>query len=783
MAERQVVGRSVQRSDAVAKVTGAAQYAVDVVVRSMLHAKVVRSDRAHARIVAVHTQAALDCPGVVTVVTGDDITSLFPRFGHIVADHAILAMGKVRYYGEPVALVIASDPLIARDAVALVEVEYEDLPALLDVRSALSVDAVALHGQAYSSTADTDPPGGNLARTPVRVTSSHPNIAHESRKEWGDVEAAFREAHLVVETSVHHPMLYAYAMEPYNAVARFVDGVLEVVSTAQHPFMVASDLARVFSLPLNAVRVSVPYVGGGYGSKSYTKIEPLTAVGAWAAGRPVKLVLDVEESIYTTRADSADIVVRSAFAQDGTLLARDFDIVLDTGAYADNSPLVLDKAVNRCFGPYRIPNLRVQGKAVYTSTSPASSYRGFGAFQGNLAGETNMDQAAEQLGIDPAELRRRNLVHKGERLIPGNRPMDADLVADLDMVVGELDDRPVRPDRLRGIGFGCGANDAGAVPSSTALVRLISDGSVLVMTGSSELGQGSQTVLGQIAAEELGVAMDRVRVLQSDTATSPFERTTGASRTTTLAGLAVQRACQDVVTRLRQAAAEIWEEALDDVDVEAGQVRGPQGRSMTLCETVQKWFGPGGGEILGQGVVRRTGELAELPPFWEVGMVGLSLDIDPDTGQIEVDQLVTVADVGCAINPALVEGQDLGAATQGLGGAISEQLVYDGDQIVNANLVEYRVPHITDRPRRFKSFIVERADGVGPYGAKGVGEGARIPLPGAVTAAVARAIGVWPDTLPLNPERVWRLLQTVASNDEHDLRPPGVDEPAPRRST
>ena len=204
---------------------------------------------------------------------------------------------------------------------------------------------------------------------------------------------------------------------------------------------------------------------------------------------------------------------------------------------------------------------------------------------------------------------------------------------------------------------------------------------------------------------------------------------------------------------------------------------------MTLGETVKKWFGPGGGEILGQGVVRRTGELAELPPFWEIGMVGLSVDIDPDTGQIEVDQLVTVADVGCAIKPALVEGQDLGAATQGLGGAISEQLVYDGDQIVNANLVEYRVPHITDRPRRFRSFIVERADGVGPYGAKGVGEGARIPLPGAVTAAVARAIGVWPDTLPLNPERVWRLMQTAASNVQHGLRPPGVDGAAPRRST
>jgi CO/xanthine dehydrogenase Mo-binding subunit len=765
MAERTIVGQSVQRTDAVAKVTGAALYAVDVVMPDMLHAKVVRADRAHARIVSVRKRDALALPGVAAVVTGDDIAALFPRFGHIIADHAILALGKVRYYGEPVALVLADDPLIARDAVQLVEIEYEDLPPLLDVQTALAPDAVALHDSPYASASHNDPPGGDVSRTPVKVSSSHPNIAHESRKEWGDVDAAFHDAHVVVETRVHHPMLYAYAMEPYNAVARFVEGALEVVSTAQHPFMVASDLARVFSLPLNQVRVSVPYVGGGYGSKSYTKVEPLTAVGAWAVGRPVKLVLDVEESIYTTRADSADIVVRSAFAVDGTILAREFDIVLDTGAYADNSPLVLDKAVNRCFGPYRIPNLRVQGRAVYTSTSPASSYRGFGAFQGNLAGETNMDQAAEQLGIDPAELRRRNLVLKGERLIPGNRPMDADLVDDLDMLVGELEAGSGHRGRLRGVGFGCAATDAGAVPSSTALVKLLSDGSVLVLTGSAELGQGSQTVLGQIAAEELGLPMDRVRLLQSDTATTPFERTTGASRTTTLAGLAVQRACRDVVDRVCQAARDVWDCPSEHVEVRQGLVHGRGDRRMTLAEAVQGWFGPGGGEIVGQGIVRRSAELAELPPFWEIGMVGLSLEIDADTGQIEVDQLVTVADVGCAINPALIEGQDLGAATQGLGGAISEQLVYDGAQIVNANMVEYRVPRITDRPRRFHSFIAERGDGVGPYGAKGVGEGARVPLPGAVTAAVARAVGVWPDTLPLNPERVWRLIQQARASE------------------
>ena len=762
-----VVGKSLTRTDAVAKVTGQASYAVDATTPDMLHAKVVRSDRAHATIRTIDKAAALASPGVVAVVVGADLGGLFPRFGHIVADHAILAIDKVRYYGEPVALVIASDPYLAADAVPLVDVEYDDLPAVLGVDEALRDDAATIHDEDYSSGAGKAP-GGSQARTPVSVRSSHPNIAHESELEWGDVDQAFADADEIVETRTHHPMLYAFAMEPYNAVATFTDGGLEVVSTAQHPYMVAADLARVFSLPLNRVRVSVPFVGGGFGSKSYTKVEPLTAVGAWATNRPVKLVLDVEESIYTTRADSADITVRTALKADGTILGREFDIVLDTGAYADNSPLVLDKAVNRCFGPYRVPNLRVRGTAVYTNTAPASSYRGFGAFQGNLAGETNLDQSAERLKIDAGLLRRLNLVQRGERLIPGLRAMDADLVADLDMLVEALDDTPSRGGWIRGTGFGCAATDAGAVPSSTALVKLQADGSAIVLTGSTEMGQGSRTVLGQIAAQELDLDLYEVTVRQSDTATTVFERTTGASRTTTLSGLAVQRACQDVISRLRSAAAEVWGVEESVVSREGDRIVSDDGREMTLSQTVQAWFGPGGGEVVGQGVVRRAGELAELPPFWEIGMVGVSLDIDPDTGQVVVDHLVTVADVGKAINPVLVEGQDLGAATQGLGGALSEQLIYDGEQIANANMVEYRVPRITDRPRRFTSLIAERGDGVGPYGAKGVGEGARNPVGGAVAAAVARATGTWPTSLPLTPEHVWRLLQGTAGTDHEN---------------
>jgi CO/xanthine dehydrogenase Mo-binding subunit/aerobic-type carbon monoxide dehydrogenase small subunit (CoxS/CutS family) len=744
------VGHAVERVDARAKVTGEARYAIDTALPDTLHAFVVRSDRAHARVNNVDIEEALGVPGCVAVITGNDLEGIYPRFGHMVPDHQILALDKVRYFGEPVALVVATTRHIAQDAAALVEVDYEDLPAVLDAQAALAPGAPVLHEDSYS--------GDSVSLVKVTRSEDEPNVANTLTQGWGDVDAAFQRAHCVVETTTFHPSLYAYAMEPYNASARFTDGVLEVVSPAQHPFMVIKDLARAFHLPHNRVRVTVPYIGGGYGSKSYTKIEPLTAVGAWYTGRAVKLDLSIQESIYTTRSDAATTMVRSAFDAAGKLLARDVDIVLDTGAYIDNSSTVLAKAVNRCFGPYAIPALRVRGRLVYTNTAPASSYRALGAYQVNLAAETNMDQAADRLGIGRDEIRARNLVRRGETFIKGRRAMDADLVDDFDQLTSLIRIEP-RDGMLQGAGFGCGANEGGSYPTSTAQVKMSPDGSALVLSGSTEMGQGSKSVLSQIAAEELGLDLHRVRVFQSDSAGTSFERTTGGSRTTTMTGLAVQRACADLVGQLRSMAADLWECALEEVKRVGDTIVHTDGRSENFGPIIKKWYGAGGGEITGHGVVRRAGELDEQPSFWEIGMAGVTVDIDPDTGVAKVDQLVTVADVGFAINPAGVEGQDLGAATQGIGGALTEELIYDGEQIRNPNLVEYRVPHIDDAPRRFDSVICERRDGTGPYGAKGVGEGARIPIGGAVAAAVQQATGVWPDRLPLTPERVWNLIQ------------------------
>ncbi|MYE66257.1 MAG: xanthine dehydrogenase family protein molybdopterin-binding subunit, partial [Acidimicrobiaceae bacterium] len=421
---------AVPRSDAWEKVTGRARYAVDMALPNMAHAAVVRSERAHARIAGIDRAEAEAAPGVIAVVTADDLGDLGRRFGHIVPDHAVLAEGKVRYYGEPVAVVVAETPHEAADAAALVWVDYDDLPALTDSAGALASD-VLIHEQSY-----TEPGQEFLGVAPI---PSADNVAHRGDLAWGDAEAALASATTVVETTATFPLVYGYAMETYNALADWQPGSLHVVSTAQHPLMVRKELARMFSLPLAAVRVEVPYIGGGYGTKSYTKLEPLAAAVSWASGRPVKVTTDVEAAMYTTRADGAVVTVRTGFDADARICARDIDIRFDTGAYADNSPLVLTKSINRSFGPYRIPNLRVRGVAAYTNTTPASSYRGFGAPQGALAGELNMDMAADRLGIDPVELRRRNLLAPGDTIIDGKRPLDADLAADIDAIVDALD--------------------------------------------------------------------------------------------------------------------------------------------------------------------------------------------------------------------------------------------------------------------------------------------------------------------------------------------------------
>ncbi|HVB56179.1 MAG TPA: xanthine dehydrogenase family protein molybdopterin-binding subunit [Candidatus Acidoferrales bacterium] len=745
-----VVNHSVPRADGLAKVTGSAIYASDMVLEHMAWAKVLRSPYAHARIVSMDASAARNQPGVVDVLTGDDLHSLNPYYGHAVKDHPLLAIGKVRFVGEPVAAVIAEDDLSAQEALEHIAVEYEELSPILDVDTALAPGTLRIHDKDYTQ--------GNFRGFDDQSINLAGNICQKVHVEWGDVEKAFATAAHIVEGEFYFPMVYAYAMEPYVAIAEYdPKGRLTVYSSAQHPFMVRQDLADVFKLPLNSVRVIVPYVGGGYGSKSYTKIEPLVAACSWKSGRAVKLQLSVEEAFLTTRGDDARVRIRTAADANGQIVARQATIHLNTGAYAENSPMVSRKASNRIVGPYRIPNVKIDCLAVYTNTVPASSYRGLGAAQVTFPGESQIDELAEKLGCDPVKFRLQNLAHRGESINPVARAIDADVPGDVREAAQTLHmDSPLQPGHGRSVC--CSASDAGAHPVTLAMVQVYGDGSVSVLSGSTEIGQGSHTVLAQIAAEEMGVPFENVRLIGSDTAITLFERSTGASRTTTLMGRAVMEACREAIVQCKTMAAELLNVPQENLIADRGGVRHGTVR-MTWSEVIEKYFQMQGCSIIGRAYLRRAGDLQEVPVFWEIGVVGLEMALDEETGKISLDTLVTVGDVGLAIHPAMTESQDIGAATMGAGVALFEELIYDGQQLMNGTMLEYRVPRFSDMARNIHLKLAQNRDGVGPYGAKGGGEGSVNPMGPCLANALYQATGVRIRRLPLTPERVWQALQ------------------------
>jgi len=521
--------------------------------------------------------------------------------------------------------------------------------------------------------------------------------------------------------------------------------------------MVRHDLTSVFDLPVSQIRLIVPYVGGGYGSKSYTKIEPLVAACSWKARRPVKLQLTVEEAMLTTRSDDALTWMRTAVDANGKIIARQARIYMNTGAYAENSPLVCEKATNRCVGPYSIPNVQIDTYSVYTNTVPASSYRGFGCAQVTMAGESQIDELAAKIGMDPYEFRLANVAKPGEEFFPKMRPFDGNLKQDLEMVAEALAWKKPPP-KGRGHSIGCSVSDAGAYPLTSTAIRVHADGSVSILTGSTELGQGSHTVIPQIAAEELGVPFEKVRVMASDTAITPYDRSTGASRTTTLMGRAVLQASREAIDQMVRMAAELLKVKTEDITVVQGGIECGEAR-LGWSEIISGYYGLPDGEVIGRAYIRKAGDFSKLPVFWETACTGVEVSVDKDTGVIRVEKLATVGDVGLAINPALAEGQDIGAATMGMGIGLFEELIYEGPQLVNGSLLDYRVPRFSDLPRDVKLQLVENQDGVGPYGAKGGGEASLNSMPANVANALYRATGVRIRRAPLTPEKVWRALK------------------------
>jgi CO/xanthine dehydrogenase Mo-binding subunit len=751
------VGRSMARVDAAEKLRGEAEYVGDMVVPGMLQGKVLRSQLPHARIRSIDASAAEAMPGVVAVLTGADFLDSDPYWGHAIKDRPIVAIDKVRHVGEPVAAVAAIDEATAEAAVAAIDVEYEDLPVAGTITEALAPEAPLVHegpirpGLFHGLKLDADRDG---------------NVCYRYAIDRGDVDGIFASAPIVVEGDYEFPGVYQYAMETHTVVADASAADITIWATCQHPFLVRAEIADLFSVPLSRVRVIVPYLGGGFGSKSYTKMEPVTVALSRKAGRPVKIMNRVDESMATSRRHGARFHMRTAADADGRLLAREVDVAFDTGAYADNGPRVVATGGDAAPGPYRWSAVRVNASCVHTNTAPSGSYRAFGASHLQWAGELQVDEIGRRAGVDPLQMRQRNLLHPGEDVRPGGKPLDADLVGDIEKAAARLGwDTPLPDGHGRGLSVGLLA--AGAHPVSSAVVRLESDGEAVVQVGSTEMGQGQRTAFAQIAAETLAMPAERVRCLGTDTQFTPYDRSTGASRSTTLAGLAVQRAAAEIRTDLEEIARSVWPETGDEPELRDGAAW-CRGEFRSYPELIAKRFGLSGGQLIGEGGVHPegTGSYAEGPVFWEVCVAAVEVSVDRDTGKVNVEKTATVADVGRAINPLLVERQDEGATMQGIGNALFEEMSYQDGLLLNDNLLEYRVPSIEDLPTESSCIIVENEDGPGPFGAKGCGEGAFAGVIGAIATAVADA-GVPVTALPLTPERVWR---SIGQSDQEEVK-------------
>ncbi len=749
------IGTSPERVGGLDRVTGRQAYVADLHLEGVLHAKLVTVDRARARIIAIDTSAALQVPGVRLAMTAADLPQPVPRFGPQFQDRPVLAVGETRYHGEPVAAIAADTKDVAEEAARLVRIEYEELPAVFTVAAALDPAAPLVQ--------DPDLRAGD----PFAST----NILREHHFGWGDIEAAAAAADIVVEGTYVFPMVTQFAIEPHAFIAAPDGDGIAIWSSIQHPNWLQRVIAGVLHLPLAKVRVYAPDPGGGFGGKQHAKYEPLVAFMALQVGRPVRLVLSLEETFQAVRRGASEIHVRSGFSTDGTLVFRAIEANYLIGAYADIADRTVAKGSYSSNGPYRVPAVRIVARSLLSHTTPSTAFRGFGNPQQIWAVESNMDEAAGALGIDPLALRLKNLSRRGEDFIPGDTPADGDWARTVERAAEMIGwGTPPAPGRGRGIAVGLKSGPTTGL--SFSMVRLLSDGSVIVHAGTSDMGQGARTIFAQIAAQELGAPLDWVSVVMGDTAVVPYDQQTSASRSSVLMGNSVLHACREVQAKLRAMAARL--ESVDEagIVVDRGEVRIGE-RVLPLRDVLIRGLGRLGGEVIGIGEMRKEAEpdhpLGGTAAFFEFNCTAVEVEVDRATGDIVVCRHVTVSDVGKALNPLQVRGQDEGAAVMGLGHTLMEQYIYDdAGRIRNLGAIDYKIPTTLDLPTLMESDIVENEDGPGPYGSKGMSEGALLCVAPAVAAAVRDATGAVIRDLPLTPERVWRALSEMPAPPDPD---------------
>jgi xanthine dehydrogenase molybdenum-binding subunit len=744
-----VVGTPTSRIDALEKTLGTGKFAADIQFPGLLHGKLRLSDQAHARVLSIDTSEAERLPGVKAVLTAWNTPEY--RFGSEFQDQTLFAREKVLHRGSVLAAVTAVDPETAEEAARRIQVVYHSLPAVTDVLQAIKPEAPILHEQLATY------PGVNPAHI-------HGNICTQSVVSWGDVDAGFRQADYVFEHRFTTSTVHQGYLEPMASVAQFeAGGKLTLWTSTQGTYVVRSRLASLLGIPLHKVRVIVPHVGGGFGGKLQTVLEPYCALLAQRTGQPVKIVLSRQEEFFLGKPRSASVLqLKTGVTRDGILVARQAQMYFDTGFACHPRSTEIAPAIIR--GPYNIPHVRFEAYCVYTNKMGCGSFRGPGGIQAHFAGESQIDIICRELGIGPVEFRRRNGVREGGTSGAGVRLRHVGMRQALECAVeaaGWETPLPRQPGKRVGRGLACGEWRLGGGRGSGAWVKLNEDGTAHLIAGMSEIGSGSGTAMVQIAAEVLGVGADAVALISGDTETTPFDTLTAASRVTVSVGNAVKRAATDARDQLLQLAAERLEANVADLECRGARifVRGSPERGFGLGELVRY------AQTLGPGPILGRGSFASRPPqsLHTFGTQIVEVEVDEETGQVVLKRIVAAHDVGCAINPQGVEGQIQGGVTQAIGHTLMEEVKYapNGDP-QNAGFLDYKIPSILDLPL-IEPVIVEEADEEGPFGARGIGEPPILAMAPAIANAIYDAIGVRITSLPITAEKVLQALREKKS--------------------
>jgi len=767
MKDGPVIGKSIPRLDSFQKVTGSAKYASDISLPGMLYGKILTSPFPHAKILGINTARATKIPGVVKVVTSRDAPAI--RYGSYLKDQLVFAREKTYYAGQPVAAVAAVDEHTAEEALDLIDVQYQQLPAIFDPLEAMEPGAALIHEGIDSY---------------VAVDSDHVkyrNVCSYRKFELGNVEKGFKEAERIYSHVFRTHCVSQSPIEPHASLAIVdADGLVTVWTGTQEAYHCKTRLSEALNLPLNRVRIVNAKVGGGFGSKYEAFLETIAVLLSQKTGKPVKIALSrAEEFTMLNPRHPAIVEIKTGVAKDGKLTSRHIRLIYDTGGFAYRGPGVMKWGLMHSAGPYVIPNLLAEGYAVYSNKISCGAFRGYGAAQALFAEESHMDMIAEDLGIDPIEFRLKNAFKREGGILPnGQRLYSVTVRETIEKASQQVDWANKRRQKSKNRGIGVAVTQIGtAVFASSALIKIYADGTVDLQVGTADIGTGTDTTFSQIAAEELGVPVENVNIVSADTSLAVYDFGTLSSRSLYAAGKAVKNAASDAKRQLLKKAAEILQTTIDDLEITSGRVHvkhSPE-RSSPFAEVAQACLSETGlsrgGAIIGYGTHLGTGlpgketTLVEMLPNVIFATHIVELEVDRETGCVKIIKITSAHDVGKAINPNIVEGQIQGGVAQGIGYALTEETIFDQGRVLNPSFGDYKIPTAVDMPE-IESIIIEDPYPTGPFGAKGVAEPPLLGVAPAVANAVYDALGIRIKELPITPEKILKALKEKRRNPE-----------------